>query len=194
MIKKNIITLIIVSVAIIALGAGFLVWKNYKDTAQQVQNQEQQKNEQEVIDTNDWKTYRDEKYKFEVKYPQYLIVVDNSTSSGGGVEFHQKNKDRSLLFDIHIINKQQWSLAEREIMNKGAQGEQVTTERIDFNGIPALKTKFGGNSQSPAINEIYFINDGKGFILSFTIGSSDNTTIISKDQDKIIFSFNFIKL
>jgi uncharacterized protein YxeA len=87
---------IIVTIAIIlALGAGFLVWKNKKSVVQQqVQNQEQQENEQkkekqEVIDTSDWKTYRNEKYGYSFQYPNNWFVKtqhsnDDFSVRGGG--------------------------------------------------------------------------------------------------------------
>lgn len=54
MIKKNTITLIITFVTILALGAGFWVWKNWKNAndIKQAQNLEQQKSEQQKKEQN----------------------------------------------------------------------------------------------------------------------------------------------
>lgn len=100
--------IVVVAIAVIlALGSRFLVWKNEKNAAQQeAQNQEQQKNEQEVIDTSDWKTYRNEEFGFEVGYPNnYSLDENNQWSSFSQffqVIFSDKN-DPKKSFGVEVF-------------------------------------------------------------------------------------------
>ncbi len=70
-IKK--ISILLFSILIITIG-GFLVWENNQNIEiskiEQAEIQEQIQNKEEKIDTSSWKTYKNEKYGFEVKYPQ----------------------------------------------------------------------------------------------------------------------------
>ena len=81
--------LVIAAVLIIALGAGVFVWQKQ---GKQVQEQPKQEDTAKTdistdIDTSDWKTYRNEEYGFEVRYPGTIgvkLVFDSKNWCGTG--------------------------------------------------------------------------------------------------------------
>lgn len=75
--------LIVLILALVASVGGFLVYSNYSnkrtkvDQIQQTQSTPAPKKTEEAsnsADTTNWKTYRNEKYKFEFKYPKSWIL------------------------------------------------------------------------------------------------------------------------
>jgi hypothetical protein len=88
--KKFFLTLIIV-LAVAIISGGFWTWKNQrkaKDAQQQTGQNSQNKNNQnndksKKVDVSDWKTYRDEKYGFEIKYnPTWKIKEARNDEKG----------------------------------------------------------------------------------------------------------------
>jgi hypothetical protein len=99
--KKQIIYALIAFV-LLALGAGFWAWKkqvNWITSQDQIKKEEIAKTNTDVTDTSDtfdWKTYRNEKFGFEVKYPSVFKINDKPTDSGHIVsfmEFDEKAKN-----------------------------------------------------------------------------------------------------
>jgi hypothetical protein len=86
--KKQFVYTLVVFI-LLALGAGFWVWKNGKNIEQQqtqAQNQIRQQNEQKTsqlqeVDTSSWKTYRSNEYGIEFKYPNNFVVVAQPSAS-----------------------------------------------------------------------------------------------------------------
>ena len=74
------------------LAGGFWTWKSGQEKKaevgqwenQQAENQKQALNQQVEIDTSDWKTYRDEKYGFEIRYNPAWEIRDAGISAFGG--------------------------------------------------------------------------------------------------------------
>lgn len=99
----------IIFVTLLAIGAGVWQWQNQKKIEAEKQNvllqqkqaeearkleEERQATQTENIDTSDWKTYRDEKYKFEIKYnPKWEIIKSNPPGIGG--EWSDINVDKN---------------------------------------------------------------------------------------------------
>ncbi len=68
--QRGFAPLVWVIIAALVLGGGYVAYRNYRHPTTDHQPQEKQAN----ADTQDWKTYRNEKYGFEFMYPLVLSV------------------------------------------------------------------------------------------------------------------------
>lgn len=73
--KKNIVALGIVLILAVVAAGGFFIWESNQtvevvEEQTQGRNQQQGEDQQTEVDMRDWKTYRNEEYGFEVKYPE----------------------------------------------------------------------------------------------------------------------------
>jgi hypothetical protein len=87
--KKQLIY-ILIGFILLALGAGFWVWKkqvNLMVLQDQIKKEEVVKTDADVADTSDWKTYRSDKAGFEIKYPNDWRALENAGD----------NSDRSII-------------------------------------------------------------------------------------------------
>lgn len=146
--------IVVVAIAVIlAFGAGFWVWKNYQDVAQQeAQNQEQQKNEQkkdeqEVMDTSDWKTYRNEEFGIEFKYPENLLYIKEIVDSAdildisiiqNGRQGNDVNKPGAMRISVNNFADMKYGVAKKDGLCEdvevlGQRGE-VCDEKISDKG------------------------------------------------------------
>jgi hypothetical protein len=82
--KRNIVILGTVLILAIVVVGGFWVWRSNQKVEvveEQIQSQNQQQggDQQVLVDTSDWNTYRNEEYGFEVKYPEEweISLVEN---------------------------------------------------------------------------------------------------------------------
>lgn len=107
--KKTIILIVSVLVLAILIGGGVWQWKKAKNTEVVEQNtQEEQikktveqeqasQTNQTVVDTSDWKIYRDKKYGFEIKYNPSWEIIQNPGKWALGEErmYISVNKSRN---------------------------------------------------------------------------------------------------
>lgn len=84
--KKKTIVLVIILALVVLIGGGIWQWEKAKNTKIIEQNTqqeqikktvEQEQANQDVIDTSDWKIYRDKKYGFEIKYNPSWEIIQN---------------------------------------------------------------------------------------------------------------------
>jgi len=101
----------IILIIILAIGAGVWKWgKNGKHDEKNISEQQINKNSQNnnEVDTSDWKTYRNEEVGFKMKYPKNLIFIfQNKFDSRGNAnilfynnKFSDVAKDSNPLLNI----------------------------------------------------------------------------------------------
>jgi hypothetical protein len=78
--------LAVVAVLVIALAAGVFVWQKQQESKQVVQEQAKQEDAAKTdvstdINTSDWKTYRNEKYGYSIKYPSTWFVEETDAAN-----------------------------------------------------------------------------------------------------------------
>jgi len=198
--KKILVVAIIVFVGVLLGVAGYLAKNKPVKTSQpQVSTvtEPTKSVEDETADlpskalaTEDWKTYRNEKYEFEVKYPiSWQNDANNSASVGidtririfnlpvwSSFEIMKNNNDRKLTLD-------EW-VRELIIIAKG----ELSAEVITINGFKAYKLK----SELEPSNTLFYVvitdKNNKIFTLYAYSGDADD----NKTLEQILSTFKFI--
>jgi len=96
--QKGITPIIIVLIVVAFLVGGFLVWQYFGVPKEKIEIPKEELVEDE---TADWKTYRNETYKYELKYPPNLEITIPSESSPI-ISWHFPIEDVSKLMDKSI--------------------------------------------------------------------------------------------
>lgn len=176
---KNKSIIIIISVILVLTIAGVIFCiiekrnNNEIEKAPQkevvIQEGEKGKNEPkiELVDTNNWMTYRDEKYRFEIKYdPDWKITNDGYVAAIGGETLSIIiNED---IDDMHIgINRFELDKNPREwIREEGIIG--ITSEKqLYINGYPVYYMEEDNSSVHLIKNYLVSNNNGEMVWFSF---------------------------
>jgi hypothetical protein len=139
--------------------SGFM-YKNYQDIPLQKTIDENYLADATSTDeTANWKTYRNENYKFQFKYPSEWIIK--------GDQFANQNYE--VIGSIFVDGSTKYlTVKQREERNKNVKGEGVQTNVVKVDDIEVLKTYFEGTAQAPDGYEVYFIADEAGVVLNFS--------------------------
>ena len=102
--KKSYLIATIILLAIFI--ASVFIWQKQKQSVVQEQkNQEEtlvQINAEQSIDTSDWKTYRNEEYGFEVRYPDSWVAEESFTAGIGIPVDCEKKSEQCHIFSIRF--------------------------------------------------------------------------------------------
>lgn len=148
-----------------------------------------------AINTTNWKTYRNDKYKFEVKYPTNTNYLEN-WGVEGGFQLMILNKDNSVLFEVHVIDgafindviKTNSNLPDYTNRAYGVSPSEQTL--LSNNTAYLYKFPFGDNPDfvgSPATN---IVTNFKGNIYSVDFSGDLNVDDL---EEKILSTFKFLQ-
>lgn len=154
----------------------------------------------EADETIGWKTYRNEEYGFEVRYPENWFVYDNETPpcAGGirGFVFINKNELSDCFFadtlpaDFYIyvseIPEEPWGPLPRSTEYNTYTSYEIAGEE----GVMNIRTE---KSEGPRRKDtlIYVNHEGKQYVLSFPNTDFEGTHEAVYDQ--ILSTFKFTK-
>ena len=204
--SKKILTISIISIIILALIGGGAVW--YLKTQKQeftpsddlgtvnpavTENEDRQSaienQKSEIINTDDWLTYRNEEYGFELKYPREWEI--NTTKSTASFYYLGKRKNLpegggSIDFSVSNINLsdfiQQYNAS--DIINKTLLAKIIDQEDYILDGNFSKKL-IGSTAIGINRNFIFSSKNGKSYIISFHDFDKEHLAIVS--------TFKFIK-
>jgi hypothetical protein len=192
MFKKKTYSIYIIIISVFAFsgcGQNSLETEQAKNNAmiweEKSQTSTDEKNKEKAVQ---WKKYANDDLGFEFEYPGDLVFKEEKRDGLTIVSFYKGNETGPLLLNISLKKGPRWSLAQREQENKKIKEETITTERISFHDVPALKTKYSGNEIISSADEIYFMKNNNTFILTFMLSGEPN---ISSDEGRISDSFKF---
>lgn len=102
--------IIAVTIAVVMLAGAYLIFRNKPTSENKVsqQNQPEIEKNEGTVDTSSWKTYRNEEYRFEVKYPEtggWRLGESLSMANDKAVSIYydyQKQNDKPQLAGVGI--------------------------------------------------------------------------------------------
>jgi len=146
------------------------------------------------VDTSNWKTYRNEEFGFEIKYPNGWGIIDESVDSNSlSVYIGDKSKygkGYGYDGDIFLFARYEAISSIEELVNKkGSQfsDKKVNIEDIYIDGVEAFKTVVSTDEFPNWYSQSVIIED-EGKIYSVNTGRKEKILF-----DAIYKTFNFLK-
>ena len=155
--------LFIIAGAIAAAFVGVI----YFDNTRQVQAPTEENDNESADETSDWKTYRNEEYGFELRYPSNLNPLDN-----GGLILFRDSTAGAFVVSINTGNFAACTHFEGE----------VQTETVTISGTEVLKSECG-----TMVEYIFFPPHSNFFIYS------SSRFLDRKIFNKVLSTFKFIE-
>ncbi len=185
MTKKNVIITIVI---LLTLTGGVVLW-NQKNSKQDITKPKQQiaketqeqkiakgqvtqkeddnqiqingeLTQEEKIDTSDWKTYRNEEYGFEIKYPKdWIYINEYEEEYAWYIEFTQKEKRYSYESAKPVYGAITLSVSKKNNPNL-LSVEEFIERRKKYTNFRVKKIKING------LDAYYFMGYGEGVIIS----------------------------
>lgn len=185
--SKKIIISIVAVIILTLIGGGVWYWQKSETVNPPVTENENPKSE--TINTDDWQTYRNEEYGFEVKYPSTWLL--NNTQSSIYIKYKKDwefgMKEGFSAFGVSIIKENLQEFI-KSYDSDFLDGEPLTRiikeEKYDLEGIPA--TKLTSNNAEGVNGNFIFVKYNKN---NYLITFNEN----EKRHKEILSTFKFIK-
>ncbi len=182
---------ILIIVLTVFLAGGIMAWQHQQYKSLEVEVIEVKTLKKEVKDeTADWKTYRNEEYGFEVKYPSNLrlgkiyynsdvapIYFGNDDLFIVGFDYGCPVKNGSLIYVLSVrvaLNSSQISLDEWIMKDNSLMWDDISRQELEdfyLSGIKGLKLKKARVSYYVAhtilyVDAVYLSKDSKVYMLT----------------------------
>ena len=161
----------IIVVVMVIIGGGILAWQYFGVPKEEVRAPEEVPEKEEVIEdeTADWKTYRNEEYGFEIKYPKdcHIEIYKNFLAAELNVAISNTkgslySSPEAFVFIIEVFDNPNHlsakDIAEQHLL---ISGQETILKELNINGIPAVQT-----DPYYKVADIYYFADT--FIVNYT--------------------------
>ena len=186
MMTKTNKSIIIIVIALVLIASGHYYWKKQKIQLTSLDK------------TASWKTYINEDYGFEFKYPENLEVNIQFDQKNVNLKPENPNNETFNWFQMSLSNKENIELFDFSLSinhpGVGFEGmEEVSEATINIDGVQFRKDVLLYTDDDYKVN-----NSGKGLIL-YGFHSGDNGYMVVADKsfekllDQIISTFKFTK-
>ena len=140
-------------------------------------------NNEQTVNTEEWKTYQNEPLKFEFEYPGTMVTQERLVESSGLFDVTIGYKDDFFydnMAELSVLFFPKTSVAYTSLENYVSSDAQ----KILFAGQPAYKKRSSLNEEM-----IFFEKDGRLYTFIFRLETRSD---LSEEQERIISSFKFI--
>lgn len=196
----SIVGIIIIIAAVAVLGGGFLYWSGMLNRLfpeetfipyvepRDFQEEQKRLHQIEQIDTSTWKTYRNEQYGFEVRYPLSWAAIESKSPGLPYLAFISFGKEESIQSGGVIAITVRSQSIDQYIESLRRNGiEFVQEDKTNLGGFPATRAQL--HRERYTDQEIVIIVKN-----SYLYEVNVSPASIHKDTfNQILFTFKFIK-
>lgn len=139
-----------------------------------------------TIETNQWQTYRNDKYRFQIQYPgdwRYYPASEaiRSTLYDDRVSFFKEEEKLAFYVDFKAT--------ERPLEEYLKMYNNGSVEKITLRDLPAAKIIFVQSQSGPREEAYFFKKDATIYVLAFWVPYTINDSL----KEQILSTFKFIE-